>query len=486
MSQYTLGMDETSMRASVCRDDFFEFVKYFWDTLIEDPPVYNWHIEYICRGLQKVAERVFAKEPKKYDVVINISPGTTKSTICSVMYPAWIWTRMQSAQIISCSYAHSIAVGMATKSKIIIESDKYRRLYPEVKLSERQNTKDHYETEKGGMRFAAGTKGRVTGKHGHFIIIDDPINPYEASSKAGLKNANNWIGRTLLSRKVDKRVTVTILIMQRLHQDDPTNFFLERDKAKLKHICLPAKLPKENDKRVKVKPASLAKRYVDGFMDPVRLNQAALDEALSDLGSYGYASQFDQTPIPEGGGMFETDKIQIVKQPLPINEYKMIIRFWDKAASQDDGDWSVGVKMAVDFHGRYWILHVDRFQVSTFSRETRIKRNAEQDGDNVIVGLEQEPGSGGKDSTASTIKNLAGHVVRVIKPTGDKVLRADSFSVQVNAGNVLMVDGPWKADYIEELSFFPFSKYDDQVDASSGGFSILSKGKRRVGGARTS
>ena len=484
MSATNLILDEDKLTAKICRDDFYEFVAEFWDVIIESEPVFNWHIPYLCKGLQVVAERVFRSEPKKYDVVVNISPGTTKSTIVSVMYPAWIWTRMPSAQIISGSYAHTVSMDMSVKSRQIIESDKYQRLFPELRLSEYQNTKHYYANTKKGWRYAAGVGGAVTGKHAHFLLVDDPLNPLEAASKAGLKKANDWISKTLLSRKVDKSVTPTIMIMQRLHQEDCTDFFINREGTRVKHVCLPAKLPNENDKRVKVLPDILRKRYVDGLMDPVRLSKTVLAEARADLGEYGYASQYDQTPVPEGGGMFEVDKIKKVapEKVPPISEFEMIMRFWDKAASSNDGDYSVGVKMGKDKHGRFWILHVARGQWGTFERERRIKLHAEMDGSDVYVGIEQEPGSGGKDSTQSSIKNLAGYVVRVGKPTGDKVLRADSFSVQVNAGNVLAVEGPWLKDYLEELSYFPYSKHDDQVDGSSGGFSILAKGKTRVGG----
>jgi len=476
---------EDKLAADICREDFFEFVKEFWDTIIEQEPAYNWHIPYMCKGLQAMAERVFAGKPKKYDVVINISPGTTKSTICSIMYPAWIWTRMPHAQLITGSYAHAIATDMSVKSRNIIESDKYRRYFPEIKLSEYQNTKHHYANTKKGWRYAAGTGGAVTGKHAHFLIIDDPINPLESASKAGLKNANEWIGKTLLSRKVSPKINVpTIMIMQRLHQEDCTDFFVNRDGAKVKHVCLPAKLPKENDKRVQVKPPSLRKRYIDGYMDPERLGQDALDEAKGDLGEYGYASQYDQTPIPEGGGMFQVDKFRYADQPLPLQEYRMIMRFWDKAASSNDGDYTAGVKMGVDVHGQYWVFHCARGQWDSFLRETKIKTYAEMDGITVYVGLEQEPGSGGKDSTLNSIKNLAGYVTRVGKPTGDKVLRADSYSVQVNAGNVILVRGPWNKEYVEELSYFPYGKHDDQVDGSSGAFSFLSRGKTRIGGVK--
>ena len=45
-----------------------------------------------------------------------------------------------------------------------------------------------------------------------------------------------------------------------------------------------------------------------------------------------------------------------------------------------------------------------------------------------------------------------------------------------------MVRGEWNLIYLDELSFFPYSKYKDQVDASSGAFNILTKSRMKVGG----
>ena len=92
--------------------------------------------------------------------------------------------------------------------------------------------------------------------------------------------------------------------------------------------------------------------------------------------------------------------------------------------------------------------------------------------------VEQEPGSGGKESAEGTIRNMAGFSIRTDRPTGDKIHRADPYSVQVNNGNVLVYNGEWDVHaYIEEHRYFPFGTYKDQVDASSGAFNKLA-GKR--------
>ena len=110
------------------------------------------------------------------------------------------------------------------------------------------------------------------------------------------KVANDHV-KTLSSRKVDKAVTPTITIMQRLHQDDVTGYLLSKKKDKIKHINLPAEDCED------VEPAELRKNYVDGLLDPIRLNRDVLAEAKIDLGSRGYAGQFMQKPSAEGGNI---------------------------------------------------------------------------------------------------------------------------------------------------------------------------------------
>lgn len=472
-----LQITKHSLERAICQKSFYQFVRRFWDVVIKAEPVWNWHIEYICDEMQTVAERVFKQQPRLYDLIINVPPGSTKSTICSIMFPAWVWTRMMSARIIGASYAHAVAMDNSRKSRLVIESDKYRAMFPEVQLRDDQNTKGFYETMEGGDRVAVGTGGAITGRHGHFLLTDDPINPREARSEAELKNTNTWMKETLATRKVDKRISVQILIMQRLHQGDPTGVWLEEQTpdSPVRHICLPGDCVD-----YEVKPARLKKRYVDGLLDPVRIPRAVLEKEKKALGPYGYAGQYGQSPVPLGGGMFKFEKVELADPPL---QWKKRVRYWDKAGTKDDGAHTAGVLIGLDMEGVYWILDVIRGQWDSGVRERTILQTAQADGRGIIVGVEQEPGSGGKESMEGTVKRLAGWVVVVDKVTGDKITRADPFSVQVNVGNVkAKKNAAWWADYRAEMQFFPFSKFKDQIDASGGAFAILTPMKFKVGG----
>ena len=89
------------------------------------------------------------------------------------------------------------------------------------------------------------------------------------------------------------------------------------------------------------------------------------------------------------------------------------------------------------------------------------------------IGIEQEPGSGGKESAETTIRNLAGWRVTADRPTGDKVVRAEPYAAQVQGGNVLLVRGAWNRDFIDEHVSFPVGRAKDQVDAASAAFNLL-------------
>jgi predicted phage terminase large subunit-like protein len=462
--------DEYDVVSSICRESFYDFVREFWEIIITEKPVWNWHIPYLCGELQEVAERVFRGEKKKYDLIINISPGSTKSTICSVMFPAWVWTRMPSAKVIGASYSKDLAGDLSRKNRDIIKSPKYLKCFPEIQLRDDQDVKTYFMNNKKGFRIAVGTGG-ITGYHGHFIMVDDPLNPNEALSEAELASTNTWMFETLANRKVDPNITPTILIMQRLHQDDPTAQMLKRTKN-IKHICLPATVTE------RLNPPELEKYYINGLMDVDRLNQNVLDGYFKALGERGYAGQYLQAPAPAGGSLFKIDRITI---DVPPQEFKRVVRFWDKAGTAMGGAYTAGVKMGLDTADRIWILNVVRGQWDTAQRERTIKKFAEMDGPHVIVGVEQEPGSGGKESAENTARNLMGYRVLITKPTGDKTVRAEPFSTQVNARNVSMACAPWNSDYVEELMYFPDSTYKDQVDATSGAFTIISKPTFRAG-----
>ena len=468
----------------------YKFLQIFWNEVSTDKFKENWHVEKLCQELEILAERVGDNKPKEYDLIINIPPGTTKTIICSIMFPAWCWTKWPQLRFICASYSASLSLESAEKSRDLIRSDKFKGLYPELSIKEDKDTKGNFRvvkqvqvhagrvprTQLGGNRYSTSVGGTLTGFHAHILIIDDPLNPEQAASEKELENCNHWMEQTLPTRKTDKEVSATVLVMQRLHQDDPTGRLLEKKGKKIRHICLPGQI---RDYKEFVQPPEMAAFYINNLLDPARLHWDILIEMEADLGQYGFAGQVGQNPAPPGGGMFKVDFISTIDRIPGHAKVIRTVRYWDKAGTQGGGAYTVGVKMSSLTNGHFVIEDVKRGQWGTDKRESIILSTAEADGVDVRVFIEQEPGSGGKESAQSTVRNLAGYIIKADRPTGDKIFRADPFSVQVNNGNVMLMRGEWNKAFVDELRMFPFGTYKDQVDGGSGAFSMLT-GKKEV------
>jgi predicted phage terminase large subunit-like protein len=153
------------------------------------------------------------------------------------------------------------------------------------------------------------------------------------------------------------------------------------------------------------------------------------------------------------------------------------VRYWDKAGTEGGGKFSAGVLMGKRGNGRVIIADIVHGQWSALNRETVIKQTAEADrmkrGD-VEVWVEQEPGSGGKESAESTVRNLGGFTVHAERVTGDKVTRAGPLSSQAEAGNVDLIAAPWNEAFLVEAQNFDGEHgFTDQIDAASGAFNKL-------------
>ncbi len=453
--------------------------------------IWNWHLDILCSELQTVAERVFRNEPKQYDVIFNISPGTSKSTICSILFPAWVWTRFPQGRIISASHTETLVLDLAAKARYVIQEDKYQYYWPHIQLREDQASKGYYANTLGGDRLTCTVAGKSpTGFHAHFLVVDDPIDPKKAVSALELKTAADFMTTVLPSRKVDKAVSVTFLIMQRLHQDDPTGILIKKSKheetGQVKHYCLPGEIYNDWE----VSPGELKHYYVNDLMDPVRLPRAVLRDFEVTLGAYGYAGQFGQSPIPLGGGMF---KPQWFNQRIKAAPYEASrIRYIDRASTKDGGCRTAMVLMARGGEGNYYVEHVELGQWEPDDRNERIKACCLRDRcrygpwPEPAVYVEAEGGSSRRDAWKAIARILAGFTIREDKVTGKKDTRAEPWACQLAAGNVFIVDdGSWDIQaYIDEHINFrpsedgPLGRWKDQVDASSGAFNLLTGSPR--------
>lgn len=448
------------VRAEICRRSFFEFVKYFWDTIIAEQPVWNWHIEYLCNELQEVGQRVKERKPKLYDYyIINVPPGSSKSTIISEMYPLWCWTNDPTQRFICGSYASTPAEDISEKCYNIYQSDKFKDLYPHL-VEKTTGGKTNFKNGLKGERYTTSTGSGITGIHAHQIILDDPMSPAVAASLVERTGANKWVSETISSRKVSQEFSTVIIVMQRLHEQDTTGYLLAKKDLRIKHICIPAELSPD------VKPAELSKYYVDGLFDPIRRSRESLNTTKTDLGSYGYSGQMMQRPSPMDGGLIRKAWFDIVPRssvpPIAPNFY-LDPAYTAKQSNDPTGAWAY-----VTNGNDIWVLNSTSVWKEFPDLCTWLPEWVAQYGYTNQSKVRVEPKASGK-SIVQQLKSTTGlNVIEDDPPKDDKVTRANSVSPKIEAGRIHLVEGSWNEPFLNQVAAFPNGQHDDEVDCMVG------------------
>jgi predicted phage terminase large subunit-like protein len=182
---------------------------------------------------------------------------------------------------------------------------------------------------------------------------------------------------------------------------------------------------------------------------------------------------------PSAGLMFNRAWFPLVEQPPSDDQVLAKVRYWDKAGTEKDENpgsaYTVGCLMSRTFDNRFFVEDIVRGQWGALARNEVIKQTAVMDGPYTTVWIEQEPGSGGKESAEQSIRDLAGFAVHAERVTGSKEARSHPLRGQAEARNVRVVHRPWTKVFLDELhNFVPDGPgLKDQVDAASGAFNKL-------------
>jgi len=165
---------------------------------------------------------------------------------------------------------------------------------------------------------------------------------------------------------------------------------------------------------------------------------------------------------------------------FPDDQIVKKVRFWDLAATEEnveennDPCWTAGVKMGLTKDNQYIIINITRFRKKPLGVEQMIRQVADIDTTKVPIHMEHEGGSGGKNTIDHYRRNiLREFVFGGDLPKGSKIERASPFASQAEAGNVLLLNGAWVEDFLDEADVFPDGKFKDQIDACSGAFTAL-------------
>ncbi len=466
--------DIIAYHRAYCKKSFYYFVRYFWDTVIAEPPVWNWHIEYLCDELQAIGERVamlsrhvdpFTGQPawpvrlsKEYDyVIINIPPGSSKSTIVSEMWPMWLWTLDASLRFICGSYASTPAEDIAEKCFSIYQSDKYLELFPELRQLKYPGGKTHFRNGIKGERYTTSTGSAITGIHAHVQIIDDPMNPQIAASKVEREKANKWVSETMGSRKVSAKYTVTVIVMQRLHEMDTTGYLLKKEGLKIKHMCLPAELSPD------VKPAILAKFYTNGLFDPVRRDRESLVTTKTELGSYGYAGQMMQRPSPAEGGIIKKHWFGRILRTHLATTQPIYFQLDTAYTNKTNNDPTAIIAYYLE-NNQVYIVNVQSVYMEFPELIEWLPKFVKANGYDHRSVIRIEPKASGKSIVQQLRRSTLLNIVEDVAPKDDKLTRLHAVSPAIEAGRVVLHEAGWNQDFLDEVAAFPNAEHDDKVD----------------------
>ena len=421
---------------------------YVAETVLSQPGyVDGRHIHTICDTIES-----FLQSDRR-GLMISMPPRHMKSTIGAECLPAWWLSRHPQGEVIIASYNQTQARKMSRACRQRFDGDMHRMIFGTTEFSIDAADEFQISGKLNGRPslIAAGVGSGLTGSGGDLIIIDDPVKDMEeADSETMRDKVYEWY-TSVASTRLSPGGHI-ILIMTRWHHDDLAGRILNDDADSWQVLNLPA---------IDTEGRALW---------PERFPVPDLESKRAAMGSRVFEALYQGRPTPLEGGMFKRDWIRY-DIPLPANAVRC--RYWDKAATHGDGDWTVGCLMSV-LDGRYCIEDIVRLQGSPYEVQNTIRATAERDGKEVIIRMEQEPGSSGVDVIDHYSRQvLQGFDFRPDKVTGNKELRAGPMAAAMECGNLWFLRAPWNRELESELLEFPLGEHDDQVDACSGAFRTL-------------
>ena len=423
------------------------------------------HLEILIDVLQRVADG------ELHRLMVFMPPRHGKSETVSRLFSAYYVYRWPERFVGLSSYAAALAYTLSRNAR-----DNYVAAGGPLSVE----GVEQWETGQGGGLWAAGVGGPITGKGGHLLLVDDPLKNAEgAASETIREKQKEWWRSTFYTR--EEPGGAIVVIMTRWHQDDLAGWLLNReggateddDEAEPERwhlVFMPAvmaELP-TLPPTVTIEPDP---RETGEPLAPERYPLKRLAKIRRNAGGYFWTALYQQWPTPPDGDMFKREWFQVIDSVPQVVQW---VRYWDKAGSvKKSAKYTAGVKLGVSHDGRVIIGHVIRGKWSTGDRRKIMLQTAQSDGQQVAIGIEQEPGSSGLDSVSDELRLLLGYAAFADSPTGDKDTRMRPFAAQAEAGNVYLVRGVWNEGYVDELCAIPNGTYRDQADATAGAFNRL-------------
>ncbi|MCB2107348.1 MAG: phage terminase large subunit [Rhodobacteraceae bacterium] len=437
---------------AICRSELRSFIQEMFAVYAPgDQFIPGSYIDAIAYHLSEVAAGRMTR------LIINMPPRYLKSFCASVAYPAWVLGHDPTQQVICVSYSNDLSKKHANDFRSLIQSRRYRRIFPGFRINRSKNTELEVETTRRGFRLSTSVEGTFTGRGGNIIVIDDPINAADAHSLAAIEKVNEWFKSTVYSRLNNKETGAIVLVMQRLHVDDLS--------AELAYtgdwtvLNLPAIATSEQT--VQVGHDRYFSRKAGEALHPEREPLETLRKTESVVGPAAFSAQYLQAPVPAEGQILDPKWFNYYDEVPKRDENTRRFLAMDTAAkSGPRNDFSV--ILAMQRQGdNYYVLDVVRQRIK-FPELRNLAVAMREKHKTPIVVIEDASSGTQLIQDLKATKRLA---AIGWKPMGDKMFRAYSIQTVLMDGRLYLPrKAPWLHAFVHEIASFP-SRHDDQVDA---------------------
>lgn len=460
----------------------YEFVKYFWHTVEPSTDfVDGWPIWAICRHLEAVHRGDITR------LLINVPPGSSKSLITNVFYPAWAWSAggKPGLRFVSFSYGSYLTERDNERMLIVLKSPEFLDLYGHA-FTLTAEGKVKVSNSKRGWKFASSVGGVGTGERGDVILYDDP-HPVQSSQEV-IDSTVTWTRETMMNRLNDMKRSAIVCIMQRVNEGDVSDFFLNGGEA-FEHLLIPMEFEPDRAVRTSIGWSDPRTRSGECYW-PERFPPEAVERCRAQ-GPFAWASQYQQRPEIRGGGIIRREYWQRWERPQWPQPLEYIVASLDPAFTKlthNDPSgftiWGVFADGAILMHAwRKW-LEIHGPEVERLPGES-IEDHRERS--RPLWGLVETVADDcrrfrvnhllieSKASGHSVAQEMArlypgGCGVSLIDPKGlDKVARALRVQPEFSNGQVWAPDRVYARLAIDEMAVFPRGRYDDITDAACQG-----------------
>ena len=457
----------------------YEFVKQSWHVVEPGIPfIASWHIEIICEHLEAVSSGDIHR------LLINIPPRHSKSTIVSVMWPAWEWITDPAQKFLCASYSGNLSTRDNLKTRRLLQSPWYQERWGHMfAFAGDQNAKQRFENDKTGYRLATSVGGTATGEGGSRLILDDPHGAQAAQSEVMRESDLEWFDMVWSTRLNNPKTDAMVTVMQRLHERDISGHILEDIKG-WEHICIPAEWDGKSRKTV-LGPYDPRKKKGE-LICPERFGEKEITTLKQLLGTYGTAGQLQQDPTPSEGGILKVKHFNLWPASSGLPPFEYILQSYDCAFTEKTtGDPTACTVWAIFTHkGERNAMLIDAWDEHLSYPDLRAR--AVKDWTTEYGGMTKDsPYSRAKrpdrilvEAKASGQSLLQDLRLAKVPAVGynpgqaDKVSRAHQAAPTLELGLLWVPESgknlgqpvSWAAAFLKQLGKFPVAEHDDYVD----------------------